>query len=66
MTHELGLRTHLTQGFGIRAHVSKDDEDVLLALVGQVLGGGEGEAGRDDALDGGVVSQVQEQAHVLH
>jgi hypothetical protein len=35
-------------------------------LVGEVLGGGEGEAGGDDALDGGVVGEVEEEAHVLH
>ena len=32
----------------------------------EVLCGGEGEAGGDDALDGGVVSEVEEEAHVLH
>lgn len=39
---------------------------MLLALVGEELCGGEGEARRDDALDGGVVGEVQEQADVLH
>lgn len=57
---------YLSEGFGVGAHVSEDDEDVLLALVGEELCGGEGEARRDDALDGGVVGEVQEQADVLH
>jgi len=39
---------------------------VLLALVGQELGGGQGQTGSDDTLDGRIVGQVQEQAHVLH
>lgn len=39
---------------------------MLLALVGEELCSGEGEARRDDALDGGVVGEVQEQADVLH
>ena len=59
-------RTHLSQRLCVRGHVGEDDEDVLLALVGEVLGGGERQARRDDPLDGGVVRQVQEQADVLH
>ena len=58
--------THLSQRLCVRGHVGENDEDVLLALVGEVLGGGERQARRDDPLDGGVVRQVQEQAHVLH
>lgn len=37
----------------------------FLPLVGQVLGGGEREARRDDALDGGVVRQVEEEDGAL-
>ncbi len=60
------LKTHLTQGLGVRGHVSQDDEDVLLVLVGQELGRGQGETRGDDPLDGRVVGQVQEEAHALH
>ena len=59
-------RTHLSQRLCVRGHVGEDDEDVLLALVGEVLGGGERQARRDDPVVGGVVRQVQEQADVLH
>ena len=46
---------HLTQGIGVRRHVCEDDQHVLLALVGKVLGGGERQTRGDDALNGGVV-----------
>ena len=52
-----------TESFSIGAHVCEDDEHVLLALVGQVLGGGEGKAGRDDTLDGWVIGKVKEERH---
>ena len=39
---------------------------MLAALVGQVFGGSEGDAGGDDALDGGVIGQVQEQHCLVH
>jgi hypothetical protein len=64
--HLLAGGGHLTQGLGVRAHVGQDDQHVLLALVGEELGCGQRQAGRDDALDGRIVGQVQEQAHVLH
>lgn len=39
---------------------------MLLTLIGEVLCRGEGKTWRDDALNGGVIGQVQEEAHVLH
>ena len=39
---------------------------MLLTLVGKVLSRGEGEARRDDAFNGRVVSQIQEETHILH
>lgn len=64
--HLLTGSRHLTQSLGVRGHVGKDDEHVLLALVGQELGGSQSQAGSDDTLDGRIVGQVQEQTHVLH
>ena len=46
-----------TEGVAVGCHVGQDDEDVLLELVSVVLGGGEGEARRDDAFDAGRTSQ---------
>ena len=42
---------HLPEGLCVGAHVSEDDQHMLLALVGQELGSGEGNAGRDNALN---------------
>uniref|UniRef100_A0A182QVN8 Uncharacterized protein n=1 Tax=Anopheles farauti TaxID=69004 RepID=A0A182QVN8_9DIPT len=64
--HLLTGSRHLTQRLGVRRHVGKDDQHVLLALVRQELGGGQGQTRRNDTLDGRIVGQVQEQAHVLH
>ena len=64
--HLLTGSGHLTQSLGVRGHVGEDDQHVLLALVGEELGGGERQARRDDALDGRVVGQVQEETDVLH
>ncbi len=64
--HLLAGGGDLAEGVGVGRHVGEDDEDVQVALVGEVLGGGEGEAGRDDALDGGVVGQVQKERGALH
>jgi hypothetical protein len=49
--HFLSGSRNLTKGIAIRGQVGQNDEDVLLELVGVVLGGGEGETGRDDTLD---------------
>lgn len=46
-----GTGTDLPQGFGIGAHVRQDHQHVLLALVGEELGGGQGQAGGYDPLD---------------
>lgn len=37
-----------------------------LLLVGEVLGGGESQSGRDNTLDGRVISQVHEEADAVH
>mmetsp|Transcript_38125 Transcript_38125/g.96425 ORF Transcript_38125/g.96425 Transcript_38125/m.96425 type:complete len:371 (-) Transcript_38125:560-1672(-) len=63
--HLLTGGRHLTQRVGVRGHVGQDDQHVVPAVVRQVLGGGERNAGRDDALNGGVVGQVQEQHGAL-
>jgi hypothetical protein len=60
------LLTRLSQRLCIGAHVGQDDEHVLLALVSEELGSGQRQTGGDDTLDGRVVGQVEEQAHVLH
>lgn len=57
---------YLTQGFSIRRHIGQDDQNVFLALISQKLGSGQGETWGNNSLDGGIVGQVQEQAHVLH
>jgi hypothetical protein len=71
----------LTKSIAVGGQVGKNDEDVLLELVGVVLGGGEGETGSNDTLDTitgqqsflkiqaylrRVVCQVQEQGNALH
>lgn len=43
--------THLSESLSIGAHVCEDNQDVLLALVGQELGRCESQAGRDDSLN---------------
>lgn len=55
-----------TQGIGVGRHIGQNDEHVHVALVGEVLGGGQRETRRDDALNRGVVGQVQEEARALH
>ena len=39
---------------------------MLLALVGEELGGRKSETGRNDTLDGWIVGQIQEETDVLH
>jgi hypothetical protein len=41
----------LTKSVAVGGQVGENDKDVLLELVGVVLGGGEGETGGDDTLD---------------
>lgn len=43
--------SYLSQGLSVGAHVRQDDQDVLLALVGQVLCRRQRQARGDDALD---------------
>jgi len=42
-----------TKGVAVRGKIGENDEDVLLELVGIVLGGGEGETRSDDTFDAG-------------
>ncbi|KAI0564002.1 hypothetical protein FGB62_31g125 [Gracilaria domingensis] len=64
--HLLTRGRHLSKRVSVRAHVGEDDEHVHAALVREVLGGGEGEARRDDTFDGGVVGQVEEERDLAH
>jgi hypothetical protein len=45
----------LTKGITVGGQVSENDENVLLQLVGVVLGGGQGETGGNDTLDAGEI-----------
>mmetsp|Transcript_38540 Transcript_38540/g.97013 ORF Transcript_38540/g.97013 Transcript_38540/m.97013 type:complete len:354 (-) Transcript_38540:194-1255(-) len=63
--HLLTSGRHLTQRIGITTHVSENDQHVLLGLIGKVFGRGESKTWRDDALNGGIVGQVQEESHTL-
>ena len=56
----------LTKGISVGGHVGENNQHVLLQLVRVELGGGEGETGSDDTLDGGVVGEVQEERDTLH
>jgi hypothetical protein len=42
---------HLTEGIAVGGQIGKNDQDVLLELVGVVFGGGQGETRCDDTLD---------------
>ena len=57
---------NLTEGIGVGRHVGKDDQDVKVVLVGKVLGGGKGETGGNDTLNGGIVGKVEEKGRALH
>ena len=52
--------SHLAKGVGVRRHVREDDKHVEVALVGQVLGRGQRQTRGDDALDRGIVREVEE------
>ena len=43
--------TDLSESIGVGGHIGQDDEDVLLELVGVVLGGGESESRSNNTLD---------------
>mmetsp|Transcript_36427 Transcript_36427/g.79689 ORF Transcript_36427/g.79689 Transcript_36427/m.79689 type:complete len:350 (+) Transcript_36427:640-1689(+) len=64
--HLLSSCRDLSKGICVRGHVRKDDEDVLLTSVGEVLRRSQRQTRRDDALNGGIVGQVHEQHDVLH
>mmetsp|Transcript_22306 Transcript_22306/g.53512 ORF Transcript_22306/g.53512 Transcript_22306/m.53512 type:complete len:283 (+) Transcript_22306:600-1448(+) len=64
--HLLARGRHLAEGVGVGRHVREDDEDVLVALVREVLRDGQRETRGDDPLDRGIVGKVKEEAHVLH
>jgi hypothetical protein len=49
--HFLSGSRNLTKGIAVRGQVGKNNKDVLLELVGVVLGGGERETGSDDTFD---------------
>lgn len=57
---------HLTKGIGIRRHIGEDDQNVLVALVGEILGGSEGETWGDDTLNGWIIGQVEEEGDTFH
>ena len=52
---------HLAQRLAVAGHVRHDDEHVAAKVEGQVLGDGERDARRQDALDDGIVGGVHEQ-----
>ena len=64
--HLLSGSRHLTQRIGIRAHVREDDQHVLAALVGEILCSCQSDSWSDDALNGRIVCQIQEQYCLLH
>ena len=57
--HLLAGSRDLAQSLGVRGHVGQDDEHVLLTLVGDVLGGRQGDTWRDDALDSGMKAMYE-------
>mmetsp|Transcript_9925 Transcript_9925/g.23506 ORF Transcript_9925/g.23506 Transcript_9925/m.23506 type:complete len:392 (-) Transcript_9925:217-1392(-) len=57
---------NLAERIGVGGHVGEDDQDVKVALVGKVLGRGEGKTGGNDTLDGGIVGEVEEKGRALH
>lgn len=46
-----GEQSYLSQSFSVGTHVSEDDQDMFLTLVGQVLCCSQRQAGSDDTLD---------------
>lgn len=55
-----------SSSFNLTHKVENAQTNTNLALVRQELGSGKSKTGRNDSLDGGIVGQVQEEAHVLH
>lgn len=52
-------KAYLSQSLSIGAHVSQNDQDVLLTLVGQVLSGGQRQPRGDDAFDAEGAEQTE-------
>ena len=55
----------LTQRLGVRRHVRHDDEDVHPLLEGQIFGGGQRAARRQNTLDDGIIREIQEHHDLL-
>lgn len=55
----LSCKLYLSQSLSIGAHVSQNDQDVLLTLVGQVLRGGQRQPRGDDAFDAEGAKQTE-------
>mmetsp|Transcript_3470 Transcript_3470/g.7235 ORF Transcript_3470/g.7235 Transcript_3470/m.7235 type:complete len:264 (-) Transcript_3470:535-1326(-) len=64
--HLLPRRGHLAQRICVGTHVRQNHEHVQVPLVRQVLRRRQRQPRRDDALDGRVVSQVEEEGRALH
>mmetsp|Transcript_17892 Transcript_17892/g.29922 ORF Transcript_17892/g.29922 Transcript_17892/m.29922 type:complete len:233 (-) Transcript_17892:533-1231(-) len=64
--HLLSGGRHLTQGIGIRRHISQDAQHVEITLIGQVLGRGEGKTRSNDTLNGRIIGKIQEKGGTLH
>ena len=64
--HLLPRRGHLAEGVGVGAHVRQNHEHVQVPLVREVFGRRQSQPRRDDALDGGVVREVEEEGRALH
>mmetsp|Transcript_8400 Transcript_8400/g.12793 ORF Transcript_8400/g.12793 Transcript_8400/m.12793 type:complete len:334 (+) Transcript_8400:495-1496(+) len=64
--HLFSSSRNFSQGVGVGGHIGQDGHHMHLFLVGQMLGGGEGETGSDNTLDGGVVGVVHEQHDTVH
>lgn len=47
----------LTEGIAVGGQIGQNDEDVLLELIGVVLGGRQSKAGRDDTFDAAQLGQ---------
>mmetsp|Transcript_13236 Transcript_13236/g.27456 ORF Transcript_13236/g.27456 Transcript_13236/m.27456 type:complete len:441 (-) Transcript_13236:62-1384(-) len=57
---------NFAQGIGVRTHIGQNDQDVQITFVGQILGGRQGQPGRNDPFNGGIIGQIQKQGRTLH
>lgn len=53
-----GEVVYLSKSLSIGAHISEDDEDVFLTLIGQELSCGQGNTGRNDTLNAEMIDAV--------